>query len=188
MRRRNIVISSIIFVLCILASNKLVFPSRCYGMKDGLWILLTSTILLIFVIILFIYDIYKKLISQQRINYLPYLILLLTVSIVILIRYSKSEKFKSQRILTAYNSDQELILRANNSYELTHKLPEIGCTERGQYKISNDTIYLTEELEINQTLYIDEKYLIDTINQQLIPIFDDSISTKKEFYLNIKKI
>ena len=151
-------------------------PSGCYNMADGLWMALIFFGVIVFLIILLIAGNYQKIKHRKRINPIPFITFGICILIIELTMYLQSEKFKSSRILTASDGDNILVLRKNYQYELTRKQPERGCVKVGEYRISNDTIQLKEEPRVDETLIINEKFLIDKIHEKIIPIQNDTIN------------
>jgi hypothetical protein len=178
--------SVIVLILCALASFKQILPSDCYGMSDGLWIMLFSILTIVFLITVLSINIYKKVKFHKKINPLPFITFGISISIIALIIFLQSEKFKSDRILTAKSNWQELVLRTNSRYEFTSKQPEFGCTEVGTYKISKDTLYLFEEPSVTRTQYINERFLMDSSENLIVQIIKDSIDSDNNNHLKVQ--
>ena len=175
--------SILVIILCFAGAYKYLFPSNCYGLAEGLWLILFVSILVLYLFFLVGFNIFQKIKNNRNPNFKPFLAFVFGILVIVLLAFIQSEYFKSKRILTAKSIWQELILRKNNSYELIHRLPEFTCKEEGRYTISNDTIYLFENPKINLTKFCNEKYTIDSKLNELKPIVNDIIDNE-----NILKI
>lgn len=178
--------SIIVVLLCFIAAYRIIIPQNCGGMIDGFHLLVFGLLLIVFIASLFLFNLFKKFILKEPFNYIPFITLVLVLSIIAGIKYVQSEKFKSKRILEAKNRYYSFIARLDNTYELTKIYVEHACTEGGSYIIKHDTLYLTERPDMNITNYQNEVFLIDTLQGFLVPLYKDSIATDKNSFLFIQ--
>ncbi len=176
--------SILVIALCFITSFRYLYPEDCGGLVDLIWLMLFGSSLILYLIVLSAINIFQKIMYKRIPNYRPFFALFLSIVVIGLIGFLKSEKFKSKRILTANSSYFELILRVDNSYELIRREPEFSCKMEGNFRISNDTLYLLEKPKINETLLFNKKYIIDLKLKEVRPIVNDSIN--KENILKIE--
>lgn len=175
--------SIIVIILSLLASYRLLFPSECRGLIDGLWLLIWCSILILYLLLLVAISVFEKIKNKNKNtpNYRPYLSLILIFGVIGFILFIQSEIFKSKCILNAKSYWQELILRQDKSYELISNEPEYSCKEEGNFKVSNDTLYLFETPKYNKTLIFNKKFVLNYKLKILKPIVNDSIDNKNIF-------
>lgn len=180
--------SIIVIILCFAGSYRMIIPQSCVGMPDGFNLMAFAFILIVFILILLCYNLYKKVILKKSFNFTPFITLIIVLSIISLIKYFQSENFKSDKIIEAKNSHYHFLARLDYTYELRKKEVECTCIEQGSYIIKQDTLFLTKNPGINITNYQNEIFLIDKLQGFLIPIYKDSLVTDKTSFLVLQKI
>lgn len=178
--------SVIVVLLCFTAAYRMIVPQSCGGMIDGFHLIVFGLLLITYIVILILYNIYKRVALKKSFNFIPFITLVITLLIISSIEYLQSEKFKSKRIFEAENSHYHFLARADHTYLLTKKYVDYACREDGFYVIKHDTLYLSERPDMNITNYHHEVFLINTQQGVLIPVYKDSTAKDKNNFLLIQ--
>ncbi len=155
------------------------FGDYCTGMPDGLAWILFSFLFLLFVIIYFIIDIYRKKFDK-------YVVIIFTIVVALNIGsltifesvFSKSIYLKGIIQKEDYR-DKHIELYKNKTFKIEIKEIEWSCYFKGEYEIKKDSLILSKENLSEETEYhFTKKYRIDLKNQVLIP-FEKEFDTIK---------
>lgn len=130
-----------------------------------------------------------RLIKSKMLIYLMTLLISLSTVIAIISVWVKINKRDSAPVIlnAIYSGDingMRLILRANNTYEIDDHGPFGGTLWYGQYSISNDTIYLSEEFPLGKERDVMGNKLL--ITQGFILIKQDEKGTFLNDYLKLE--
>lgn len=145
----------------------LLVKQGCYGLVEGLIILLLSGIGILYLIIIIVIQVRK---DKSQFDYNPIITFASIILVVLIISLLKSDHFKSKILFEASNEIVDHIkFRKNNKFDYTIKQPEFSCYYNGTFEIKNDTLilYQTPILSFNRFLILRSKNV-------LIPIGSDN--------------
>ncbi|MCX6303733.1 MAG: hypothetical protein NT040_02080 [Bacteroidetes bacterium] len=123
--------------------------------------------------------------GKTRFNFLPVYISLVLVAVVVSFKVFTSDAFKGRVMIVASATETDsarfvelhlgylgykLILRYNNSYQITGLLPEASCTYGGKFSLDHDTVDLQESFLLMSDTNLSKRYVIDRKTNCLRPV------------------
>ena len=182
--------TTILFVIiAILIIYYHLIPEKCYGLVPVgfLWICLLYFLFAILIIIILKKSIKQYRNTRSKISLIPiYTVIFLSILIMtILIRNNLRDNSKVLIIAEQGKSlkRHSLLLKQNNTFEYSWCYVDIGCRAIGKYKMSGDTICLSDSI-MGDSMMIIKLYRKDTF---LIPMKNHLILNDSSKYFRIKK-
>jgi hypothetical protein len=174
--KKNILYGILIVLGVFLLIQIIPIGDYCGGLMNFLISIVILVLIMLIVLITSIIEIYRYIKNKTKFDFIPIIISFSILIIFYLIMETESDKFWTSEklngitISTAAKSGT-LKLYNNGSFAAKYNQADFSCTYQGDYRISNDTLYLDRnELESLTENIFTTKYSINKKDSLLQPI------------------
>lgn len=176
MKKRIIRYSVLIFLGVFLLLQIIPVGDYCGGLMNFLISTLIIIFIIIFTTIISIIDAYRYIKIKSKFDFIPLIITFSFLIIYFFVLQFETDKFWTSEKLNGVTFSKAaksgtLKLYTNGSFAAKYNQADFSCTYQGDYRISNDTLYLErKELESLTENIFTTKYSINKNDSLLQPI------------------
>jgi hypothetical protein len=148
----------------------------CSGIVQALLMFIFGGILILSFIIFTVIDASRLIRKKIKYDFIPLIIITLFFSVFFIFINSEIDKFWTKTTLTGQIDEGDLRaaqiqLYSNNTFAVRISYIDWSCTYQGDYKISNDTLFLMRDdlMKLTNNVF-DSKYKFSYQDSLLIPV------------------